>query len=266
MIYFIYYLLIGCVAGIISGLLGFAGGIIVVPALTLVFAYQQNIASSADFHFASGTSLATMMVTVGVSALTYILRKNVLWDIVAKFLPGLIIGVIAGVACSSHFSTHILKIIFGIFLFLVAIKIFFEKEKESSAHSSPFFILFYTSILVGFVSGLLGIGIASLSLPLFLYLGVPLRKASGSCATLSFPVAIVGTVGFIWTGWSKATGVPDSTGYIYWPAFLGIIITSVIFAPLSACFADRVPIKILTRILAVLLCVMGVLLIIAGVQ
>jgi uncharacterized membrane protein YfcA len=264
MVFFIGYLLIGCIAGIISGLLGFAGGVIVVPAVTFVFSYQPTINKSLDFHFASGTSLATMIVTVGVSALTYALKKNVLWNIVIKFLPGILLGVIMGVICSTHFSTTLMKIIFGIFLFFVSIHIFLNKQKIDHHSFPPTPLLFFLTILIGFVSGLLGIGVASLTLPLLLFFNTPIRKAAGICATCSFPVAIIGTLGFMWMGLSHTTHIPYTTGYIYWPAFFGIIITSVIFAPLAAHFADRVHTKILTRIFAVLLFCIGTALIIHG--
>lgn len=264
MVFFIGYLIIGCIAGTISGLLGFAGGIIVVPALTFLFSYQPIINKSLDFHLASGTSLATMIVTVGIAAFTYIVRKNIFWNALIKLLPGMLLGVIIGLICSSHFSTALLKIIFGIFLFFVSIYTFFNKKNGDNYTFPPFVILFFFAILIGFISGLLGIGVTSLTLPLLLFFNTPIRKASGICAACSFPIAIIGTLGFIWTGWSLTTHIPYATGYIYWPAFLGIIITSVIFTPLAAFLADHVPTKILTHILAVVLFCIGIALIIHG--
>jgi uncharacterized membrane protein YfcA len=44
-----------------------------------------------------------------------------------------------------------------------------------------------------------------------------------------------------------------STGFVYWPAVLGILLTSMPMAPLGARLAHSLPLPILTRIFGVLL-------------
>ena len=49
-----------------------------------------------------------------------------------------------------------------------------------------------------------------------------------------------------------------SIGYVYLPAFAGIIVTSALFAPVGARLAHRLPTQVLKRVFAVFLAVVGV--------
>lgn len=54
-------ILLGVVIGLISGLVGLGGGAIVIPALIYLYGMQQ--------HRAQGTSLATLLLPIGIFAL-----------------------------------------------------------------------------------------------------------------------------------------------------------------------------------------------------
>jgi uncharacterized membrane protein YfcA len=54
------YMLLGLVAGILSGLIGIGGGTIIVPALVLFFGISQ--------HMAQGTTLALLVPPIGILA------------------------------------------------------------------------------------------------------------------------------------------------------------------------------------------------------
>jgi uncharacterized membrane protein YfcA len=54
------YILLGVVAGILSGLIGIGGGTIIVPALVLFFGMSQ--------HLAQGTTLALLVPPIGILA------------------------------------------------------------------------------------------------------------------------------------------------------------------------------------------------------
>lgn len=54
------FILLGLVAGLLSGLIGIGGGIIIVPALLFLFGFSQ--------HQAQGTTLALMVPPIGLPA------------------------------------------------------------------------------------------------------------------------------------------------------------------------------------------------------
>ena len=60
MAYMTLYVLLGLVAGVLSGVVGVGGGIIIVPALIFFFGMSQ--------HMAQGTTLALMVPPIGILA------------------------------------------------------------------------------------------------------------------------------------------------------------------------------------------------------
>ena len=71
------------------------------------------------------------------------------------------------------------------------------------------------------------------------------------------PIALAGTTGFVINGMG-VDGIPGPhLGYVYIPAFLGIISMSVLTAPLGAKLAHSLPVAKLKKIFAVLLLVVG---------
>lgn len=77
-------LLLGLVAGALAGMMGVGGGMLVVPALTLVFGLSQ--------HAAQGTSLAVMVVTAPSAALEHSRHGNVMWRLVPMLAVGAALG------------------------------------------------------------------------------------------------------------------------------------------------------------------------------
>ncbi|HID49980.1 MAG TPA: sulfite exporter TauE/SafE family protein, partial [Chromatiales bacterium] len=72
------------------------------------------------------------------------------------------------------------------------------------------------------------------------------------------PIALAGSLGFVIIGQGEA-GLPDwSSGYVYWPAFAGIVVASMLLAPVGARLAHRLPARQLKRVFALLLYVLGV--------
>jgi uncharacterized membrane protein YfcA len=68
------------------------------------------------------------------------------------------------------------------------------------------------------------------------------------------PIAIAGVIGFIVFAPSEINQQSAwQTGFVHWQAFLGIILTSVIFAQFGARLAKRLPAHWLRRLFSLLL-------------
>jgi uncharacterized protein len=107
------FLLIGFLAGILSGLFGIGGGILIVPALMLV-ARMQPIQ-------ATGTSLGALLLPVGLlGAYEYYKKGNI--DIAASLLiaVGLLVGAWLGARWAHTLSPVQLKRGFALLLVVVA--------------------------------------------------------------------------------------------------------------------------------------------------
>ncbi|HEX6362836.1 MAG TPA: TSUP family transporter, partial [Albitalea sp.] len=71
------------------------------------------------------------------------------------------------------------------------------------------------------------------------------------------PVAVVGTLGYVFSGGQARDLPPLALGFVHGPALLGIVAGSVLTAPVGARAAHRMPVTALRRIFAGLLYVLA---------
>ncbi len=110
----ILYIVLGLVAGVLSGLLGIGGGIIIIPALIFLFGLTQQQAQ--------GTTLALMVPPIGLlAAWTYYNHGYVDLKIAAFICLGFFVGGFFGAKLATALSTGILQKVFGVALLLTAI-------------------------------------------------------------------------------------------------------------------------------------------------
>jgi uncharacterized protein len=108
--------LIGLLAGLVSGLFGIGGAIVIVPALVILAKLPQ--------HTANGTSLAALLLPVGfLGALEYYRRGQVNIAYAAVIAGGLFIGAFLGAKLAGSLSDVALRRAFGGFLLVVAGKL-----------------------------------------------------------------------------------------------------------------------------------------------
>lgn len=116
----ILYVLLGLVAGLASGVFGIGGGLIMVPALVILFGMSQ--------HLAQGTSLAVMIPPVGIlAALKYYQTGNLKVGIALWIALGFVIGGYIGAGLIQPINDLTLKRVFGILMALVSIKMILAK-------------------------------------------------------------------------------------------------------------------------------------------
>ncbi|GGD29454.1 sulfite exporter TauE/SafE family protein [Flavobacterium orientale] len=112
-------LIIGLLAGFLSGLIGIGGGIIMIPLLLLMGMSQ---------HQSQGISLAVLAVPVtALAALNYYKEGYIDWRYPAIIAICFIIGGYIGSKFAVSIDEKILKKIFGFILLLVAGKLIFGK-------------------------------------------------------------------------------------------------------------------------------------------
>ncbi|MDA0309361.1 MAG: sulfite exporter TauE/SafE family protein [Bacteroidetes bacterium] len=112
---------IGILAGALSGLAGIGGGIIIVPALLMLLGLTQ--------HQAQGTSLATMLIPIGVflSVINYHKGGNVNISFAILIAVGFIGGSFLGSSLAIKLDQQMLRRIFGLILAVISIKYLFGK-------------------------------------------------------------------------------------------------------------------------------------------
>ena len=106
----------GFFAGVLSSLLGIGGGIIKVPVMHLVMGLPMKAAIA--------TSAFMIAITTTVGALLYHYQGYIYPFIVAPLVIGIVIGARVGVELTQRAGGILLRRIFGVFLFLVALLMF----------------------------------------------------------------------------------------------------------------------------------------------
>ena len=253
----LFYCLIGSVAGFAAGLFGIGGGVVIVPALLLAFA-KQGIDASVMTHMAIGTSLATIAVTGSSSAFGHWRRGGVAKPLLIRLLPGLITGAILGGLLASVLPAAQLQTLFGLFLTLLALRLLFSRMPTVANERAGGLQTITAGTVIGAFSALFGIGVGVLSVPWLLRSGASMTRAIGTSAACGIPIAAFGAVTFVVTGYRDAA-LPDyATGFLYWPAFLGMLLCSVPAARLGVAAAHRLPAGLLRKLFALLIMLVGI--------
>lgn len=250
------YLLLGCAAGLVAGLFGIGGGILIVPVLVFSFTLQ-GMSPEVLTHSAVATSLATIVFTSISSILAHHQRAAVRWHLIPWLTLGILGGALGGVWIADLLTGKVLQLLFGCFALFVAVQMAFELRPDSGQVSPKRPELTLAGGCIGCASALFGIGGGTLTVPYLHWRQLSIQQAVGTSAACGFPIALVGALGNVWTGWESTAMPPWHLGYIYLPAFVGIVLTSSLAARYGARLAHTLPQKQLKRIFALLLAVVG---------
>ena len=174
-------LFIGLIAGTVGDLVGLGGGIIIVPLLIGLHSLSPQLAV--------GTSMVTVVFTGLSSTLTYMKHKRV------DYKSGLILfigspGGIIGSWANKFLNQDTFSLYFGIFLIFVSILLmlrdklkplslsntsvikrsFTDNDGNTVHYQFPPFLAIFIAFIVGFISGLFGIGGGALLVPAMMLL------------------------------------------------------------------------------------------------
>jgi uncharacterized membrane protein YfcA len=101
-----------CVCGVASGMFGVGGGVLLVPLLGLLFAFEQ--------HRAQGTSLIALIPPTGMLALIAYWKEGfVSWKTGLLLVPGIFLGGTAGGKLAKRINSRLMRRIFAGTLFVL---------------------------------------------------------------------------------------------------------------------------------------------------
>jgi len=238
-------LVLGVVAGVMSGLFGIGGGIVMVPMLVAVFGL--------DLLFANATSLAAMLLPVGIfGVITYykaglINLRNSLWISVGLF-GGSFIGAELAVAV----NVSLLSKLYAAILLYVALGYFdipgrFKRSKPDNLHPettapNEFWKFILLGIGAGIFAGLFGKGGGLVIVPALVKIFKYDAKAASatSLAALQLPVGLPSVIVYASQGYLNWTYAGLIAGGIVVGAFLGsklaLNLSTTVFKKIYAIF------------------------------
>ena len=240
------YPAIGVVAGFFAGLLGIGGGGIIVPMLALAYA-GQGLPAEHILHLAVGTGMATILFTSVASVRAHAKRDAVRWDIVKSLTPGILLGGLLGSSLTRLVPARAFAVFFVLIIYVAAIQILIEFRPSASGRIPGRLGMFGVGVAISGVAALAAIGGVFMSIPFMLWCGIPLLSAIGTAATIGFPIALAGSIGYVLAGLGQS--LPAWTlGYIYLPGLFGLTAASVVMAPVGAAAAHRMPTRRLRQV------------------
>lgn len=250
------FLLLGVVSGLLSGLLGIGGGAVVVPGLLFIFTVM-HVPHVGMMQLAAGTSLAILMFTSLGSAWYQIRAKTVMWPVFVRMTPWILLGVIVGSLLGSWVSTNMLKRLFAVFLFIVGAKMLLKiRIKPGKVLPPKKSHVRIAGGSIGLMSGLLGVGGGTISVPFLVHNQIPMRNAVGTTTVVTLFVAVIGALSLTLVGLGHEV-VSWSLGYVYWPAVLCVVPLSLLFSHHGVKLGQKLKPDNLRRFFALLLLVLA---------
>lgn len=236
--------LIGCLSGILGGLLGIGGAVVMIPLMVSFLKLGQ--------HRAHGTSLVAVVFT-GVSGAAYY-ASHAMTDLTAALLivPTAMITASAGARFATALPEWKLKRSFGAFQIAIACLLAAKPHlpQLSAVLGMSILkaaILLLTGVFTGFLSGMMGVGGGAIMVPaLILLLGYGQHMAQGTSLVAMIPAGAAGSL----THWKLGNIQKDLLG--------GLVAGAVVGTYLGAAAANLLPDGQLRAAFAIVLILMGV--------
>jgi hypothetical protein len=218
---------IGVIGGILSGLVGVGGGIVFVPGLVYAGGWEIKEA------------VAASLVIIVFSALSGTIRNARSDDPVNWRVAGLLSLTVApssliGVFISRVSPEIVVKVAFAVLLLALAYPTVRGRgEYDPDRKDIPLPLVFLAGVLIGSLSGLVGVGGGVMMVPLMvLGMGLTTKGAVSTSLAVVMFTGIIGAAGYV------ATGFRDPQDLLSLPP---LIVGSMVGAPFGVRLRDRLP-------------------------
>ncbi len=203
------YMAFGLFGGMIGGLLGIGGSVGIIPLATIFISPDKQ-----------QLQCAAMLCNVAVASTAYrryLMAGKIEWTFARRIVPAAIVFVLAGVAASTVIDASSFRVMFAGFLLIVAVREFrllaigSEHAPDDARELSPARGAGIGAIM-GFLSGLLGIGGGVVGVPLMrAWARIPMKRAVVTSVCTMVPLAMVGATMKSITLWNTPVDANGAT-------------------------------------------------------
>ena len=233
---------LGFIGSFLSGMLGVGGSIIKYPMLLYIPPLFGLAAYTA--HEVSGIS-AIQVFFASIAGMWAYRKSGLLHKDLIIYMGGaILLGSFIGSYGSGFLSENTVNIVYGVLAVIAAVMMFIPRKNVEETTNIRFNKVLASSLalIVGIGSGIVGAAGGFLLVPIMLtVLKIPTRVTIATSLAITFISSIGGSVGKIITGQIE-----------YWPAII-MIVASLIAAPLGAKIGQKMNVKILQWLLAVMI-------------
>ena len=251
----------GAVVGFTAALLGVGGGFIMVPVMYWVMS-GAGVPEDIALRTAFGTSLLVILPTVLSSSWRHNKAGAVVWKVSLLLGSMGAVGALAGSTIASYVPCGPLKVFFGVFVLIIALRMGVGLKGEGANTAEPVIPprrkLVILGLAMGVISGMTGLGGGALMVPaLVLVFQFPMRRAVATSSAAIIFTAIGGIVGYVVNGLGVVGLLPYSIGYVNLVVFAALVVTSVPMAQLGARAAHAIDAGKLRLLFVVLMVYVG---------
>ena len=182
----------GAAAGVLCGLLGVAGGVVIVPVLT-----SRRIGMARAT--ASGTTIAAVLPISVVAAVSYAGLHNIDGRAASAIVPGAAAGVIVGSLLAARVRAPVLRTLFQMVLLATAARLLIAMPsgniRQIAVAVPAAATLCALGAFAGLASGMLGSGGGTFLVPaLVLVFGLVQQVAQGTVLLALIPIWVIGAL------------------------------------------------------------------------
>jgi uncharacterized membrane protein YfcA len=265
--------IIGAISGVMGSIVGLGGGTILVP-LTLLIGIDFGLIPGITPQTVVGISVVMMIFNGLSSTLAHVKLKTVDYRTGWIFFAGSIPGMILGAFVNKEIELPSFNLYFGILLIVLSIlllarkylkpiqcfvqhgkpRTFVDNHGETHIYGYPIWFALILTFIIGFSSGLFGIGGGTMIVPALILLFLfPPHVAVGTSMFIVFLSAIVNSITHI------------SLGHVPWLYALAVIPGAYIGGMIGTMLNRKMSSETLVLVLRIMLLLFGVRSIIDGI-
>jgi uncharacterized membrane protein YfcA len=235
---FLPFAILGLCVGVLIGCVGI-GGVLLVPGLVYLLAM--------DVQVAIATCMFSYLFSGVVGALEYGRRGSIRWPTALWLCAGAMPAAYLGAAAVSMLSARWLETIIAVLVLFSGIHALRRRMTAPSRDGAPDASrLAAVGAVTGFGSALSGTGGPLLLIPILVWMKLPVLTAVGLGQVIQLPIATLASIGNF------------QLGEVDIQVSLAIAVLLVLGVTAGARLAHRLPATLLTRIVAVVLILVGV--------
>ena len=263
---------VGLLVGFAAGLIGIGGGVLIVPFLYFFYARPEwaGFALPAVLHVAvaHATSLFVIVPTAVGGTVSFHRAQLIEWRVALPVAFASLVGGVLGAQAAILLPAAVLKFGFGVFLVISGVQLVTGRSQAAERPINTNVIATSaTGLVVGALSGMMGVGGGILALPLLLYLlHVEMRRAAATSLAIIGFAGLAGAATYAISGAGVAGRAPFSLGYIHLGAALPILLGSLISVHWGTRVNQRTNIRVLRYLFAAVFLLLGINFIIDNVR